>query len=594
MAGKIPDDTLQAIRERVSIVEVVSGYVGLKKAGRNHIGLCPFHAEKTPSFTVNDERGLFHCFGCGAGGTVFTFLMRADRIDFREAVELLARRAGVTLPKRTEPGRTGEEIDRLVRLNEVAQRCFRDALQSPQGLVARQYLEKRGVSPATVDRYGLGFCPTNGSGLTEALASKPVAIQKAVEIGLLGRRQTGTPYDRFWGRVTFPIRDGSGQIRGFGGRTLGNEHPKYLNSPESPLFSKGRVLYGLFEAAQAVREAKHIIIVEGYLDTLALVEAGIGNAVASLGTALTKSQLELAKRFGGKEVQVTVCFDGDPAGQKAADRAFSVLSECVQANVEGQAAFLPEGLDPDSFVRKYGRAEMLDILAKARPLWDLFLERHDPGPNASLRERVRAAEEIKAVIDIENIRKDHPAEYSDYVRLAAQRLRIDEESFRQIRTASRVRPPMSAADKVEPLASFRAEESMLVVAMAVDRDVAQEVSRRAILQAFSSRTLADAGQAVITAWERENSSNAAVDQLPPAIAERVTAGLLGDGPIATGDRLQAARDCIDRIERRARRTEAQEMSAALRHAEAAGDDQLYREALARRNDLLRRRETASD
>jgi DNA primase len=610
MAGKIPDDTLQEVRQRVSIVEVVSGYVSLKKAGRNHVGLCPFHAEKTPSFTVNEERGLFHCFGCGAGGTVFTFLMRADHIDFREAVEVLARRAGVTLPKRTEPGIAGEQIDRLVRLNELAQRCFRDALQSPQGSVAREYLEKRGVSPAAVERYGLGFCPANGSGLVKALAPKPVAIQKAVEIGLLGRRPNGTPYDRFWGRVTFPIRDGSGQIRGFGGRTLGNEHPKYLNSPESVLFHKERILYGLFEARQAVRDAGRLVIVEGYLDALALVDAGIGYVAASMGTALgaerehSKSdhdsakengrtierklfagQLNAARRFAR---EVVVFFDGDRAGEDAAVRAFGL---CIEADVWGLGAILPKGFDPDSFVRTHGTAATLSLLKQAVPLWEIFVRRHNPGPDATVPQRVRAAQEIKAVID--KMRDRDPAQYGALMTQAAQRLAIDEASFRQIRTVSTLQRGVPAVDKVEPPAAFRPEEATLLEAMALDREVAVLVSHRGVLDAFTSTTLADAGRALIAAWERDHTGNGIIDQLPPAIAERVTAGLLGEGPIATGDRLQAAQDCIGRIERRARRSEAREMSATLRQAEAAGDDRRYREALARKNEFLRHKGTGN-
>jgi DNA primase len=585
MAGRIPDEALQAIRERVSIVEVVSGYVTLKKAGKNHLGLCPFHSEKTPSFTVNDERGLFHCFGCGAGGTIFTFLMRADRIEFPEAVEVLARRAGVMLPKRNEPGSTGEQHDQLIRLNELAQRCFRDTLQSPQGLAGREYLQKRGISPTTIERYGLGFCPGSGSGLAKVLAPKPMAVQKAIELGLLGRRSDGALYDRFWGRVTFPICDGSGRIVGFGGRTLGSEHPKYLNSPESPLFSKGRVLYGLSEARQAVREADRILIVEGYLDVLALIEAEIGYAVASLGTALTLSQLKRAKRFAGEGAAVVVCFDGDPAGEKAADRAFSV---CLEAGVWGWGAFLPEGFDPDRFVRTHGPAAMLSILEKAAPLWEFFLQRHDPGSDATVPARVRAAEEIKAVID--NIRDSDPTRYSILATQAAQRLRIDEATFRQIRSVSLARKPVPADDKVEPPAAFRSEEAMLIETMALDYEVIALVSHRGVLDAFDSRALADAGRALIAAWERDHNCSAAIDQLPATIAERVTAGLLGEGPIASGDRLQAARDCIERIEERALRSERNQSLADLRHAETSGDDVMFRKQLARKNALLRRRE----
>jgi len=581
MAGKIPDDTLQAIRERVSIVEVVSGYVGLKKAGRNHIGLCPFHAEKTPSFTVNDERGLFHCFGCGAGGTVFTFLMRADRIDFREAVEVLARRAGVRLPERAEPWQSSEQRQELIQLNEAAQRCFRQALGSVAGAPAREYLQRRGVSAEVIEHYGLGFNPPDGAGLARGLP--PKRQQQAVDLGLLGRRADGGLYERFRGRITFPIRDGSGRILGFGGRTLGSDHPKYLNSPESALFHKGQVLYGLYEARRAIQEAERVVMVEGYLDALALVQASIGYTVASLGTALSSAQLRLARRFAP---QVIAFFDGDRAGQEAAARAFAV---CVEAGVWGLGAFLPDGLDPDDYVRQHGAAATLVLLEKAVPLADFFIGRVDPGPNATLPERARAAEKIGQVIC--HVRD--PFQFNLLAKQTAQRLGVDESLFREQRAAGLTRLPAKALDRAEP-AAFRPEEATLLEAMALDRDVALLVSRRNALDAFSNPALAAAGRTLLVAWERNHSCDAAVDQLPPAIAERVTAGLLGEGPIATGDRLQTARDCIDRIERRTRRSEAKEMSAALRQAEAAGDDQRYREALARKNDLLRRRETAND
>lgn len=582
MAGKIPDDTLQAIRERVSIVEVVSGYVTLKKAGRNYLGLCPFHAEKTPSFTVSDERGLFHCFGCGAGGTVFTFLMRADRVEFPEAVEVLARRAGVALPERQSAGPGGTQRQELIALNDVAQRCFGAALRSSNGAPARQYLEKRGVSAATIERYGLGFCPPSGCGLAPALSGKRLAVQRAVELGLLGKRTDGRLYDRLWGRVTFPIRDGSGHILGFGGRTLGTEHPKYLNSPESMLFHKGQVLYGLFEARDAVRDAERVVIVEGYLDALALVEAGIGYAVASLGTALTAAQLRLARRFAP---EVVAFFDGDRAGQEAASRAFAV---CAEAGVWGLGAFLPEGFDPDSYVRAQGAPATLTLLQQAIPLADFFMQRVDPGPDASLPERARAAQRIGQVIA-----PVRDPLFSMLVRKAAERLGVDEAVFRDMRTAAatpaRFANPVPASTTT-PAEVFRQEEATLLEAMALDREVARLVVHRGVLEAFRSAELAAAGRAILAAWDRDARSEAAIDQLPPSIAQRVTAGLLGEGPMASGDRLQVARDCIDRIQRRIHRLQTKEMLVKLREAESSGDDTRYREHLKQQNELLRGKE----
>ena len=576
MAGKIPDDTLQAIRERVSIVEVVSGYVTLKKAGRNYVGLCPFHSEKTPSFTVNDDRGLFHCFGCGAGGTVFTFLMRADRIEFPEAVEILAQRAGVTLPQRSEAAPGGDQRDGLVELNDTAQRCFREALQSASGGAARQYLERRGLRAVTIEGYGIGFCPRNGSGLVRALGGNAQRIQKAVDLGLLGRRADGRVYDRFWGRVTFPIRHGRGHILGFGGRTLGTEHPKYLNSPESSLFHKGQVLYGLFEARAAIREAERVVIVEGYLDALALVEAGIGYAVASLGTALSVTQLRLARRFAP---EVVVFFDGDRAGQEAAVRSFAL---CAEAGVWGLGAFLPEGFDPDTYVRAKGASAARSLLEHATPLADFFIRRLDPGPQASMPQRAHAVEQVSQVI----AQFQEPL-FSLLARQAAQQLRVDEAVFREMRPSPRAQHVASARPQVTPATQLPPEESMLLEAMALDRDVAVLVSHRGTLGAFRSSILAEAGCSVIAAWERDGNSVAALDQLPPRVAERVTAGLLGEGAIATTDRLQVARDCIERIERHGRRVRAREVLAKLRDAEQRGDEAAYREQLRRHNELLR-------
>jgi DNA primase len=576
MAGKIPDETLQAIRERVSIVEIVSGYVTLRKAGRNHIGLCPFHSEKTPSFTVNDERGVFHCFGCGAGGTVFTFLMRADRVGFREAVEILARRAGVHIPPAT-PAEGGNDQQReLVEINETAQRCFRDGLQSTKGAIARRYLEQRGISRDTIERYGLGYCPPAASGLAHALATK---TPKAVELGLLGRRSDGSLYDRFWGRVTFPIRHGRGHILGFGGRTLGSDHPKYLNSPESSLFHKGQALYGLFEARREIQEAARVVIVEGYLDALALVDAGIGFTVASLGTALTAAQLKLARRFAP---EVVVFFDGDRAGQSAAMRTFSV---CAEVGIWGLGAFLPDGFDPDTFVRRNGAPATRALLESATPLADYFIDRIDPGATATAPQRARAAQTVWEVI----VHYPEPM-FSVLVRQAAERLRVDEGVFREMRGGA-PRKPAGDAPRDEPQTSeFPAEESTLLVAMVLDRDVALLVGNRGVLDAFHSAVLAEAGHAVVQRWQQGQEGTTSLDHLPRQIANLVTAGLLGEGPVAIVDRPQVARDCIERIEQRARRLRARETLAKLREAELSGDETAYREQLRRHRDLLKNRE----
>ena len=577
MAGRIPDETLDAIRERVSIVEVVSGYVTLKKAGRNYLGLCPFHGERTPSFTVSDERGLFHCFGCGVGGTVFTFVMRLEGLTFVEAVETLARRAGVTLPERSG-GEADSARRQLLELNEMAQQYFRASLAGATGAVARAYLERRGLSPATADRYGLGFCPPTGSGLARTLRAQGKALQRAAEVGLVGTRGDGTAYDRMWGRVTFPIRDGSGHILGFGARTLGTEQPKYLNSPESPVFHKGRVLYGLYEAREAVRAAGKVVIVEGYLDALALVEAGIGHVAASLGTALTPAQLRLARRFAP---EIVAFFDGDRAGAEAAVRAFAV---CAEVGVWGLGAFLPDGEDPDSFVRRQGPAPTLALLEQAIPLADFFLQRVDPGPSASMPARAAAIQRVLEVIG----RIEDPVQFSLLAQRAAQRLGVDESVLRDARSATRGRsaPTVPPSTPVAP-AELRPEEVTLLEAMALDRDAARMVAEAGVLDVLQSAELARAGREILAACARDEAAAAVIDRLPNPLADRVAAALLGEGPVAGADRLQIARDCVAKITARERRTQAVALRASLRAAESSGDDADLQAQLRRANELLR-------
>jgi DNA primase len=577
MAGKIPDDTLQLIRDRLSIVEVISGYVTLKKAGRNHVGLCPFHAEKTPSFTANDERGLFHCFGCGAGGSVFTFVMRAESIGFREAVELLARRAGVAVPERRENG--GEPRRQLIELNEAAQAYFLAALGSPAGAAAQRYVERRGLTAPIVERYGLGFCPAAG-GLARALAAQRRSLEQAAGLGLIGRRADGSTYDRLRGRVTFPIRDGSGNIVGFGGRTLGDDQPKYLNSPESSLFHKGNVLYGLFEARHAIREAGRIIIVEGYLDALALVEAGIPHVAASLGTALTASQLRLARRFAP---EIVVFFDGDRAGEQAAERAFGV---CAEAGIWGLGAFLPQGFDPDSFVRRRGSEATHALLQAAVPLADFVFRRIDPGRDAPLPVRAAAADRIGQVL----ARVPDPVQFSLLVRRAAEQLGVEEAVFRSMRAAPSSRKPASQGAAPTPVAEpLRPEEVALVEAMVHDRDAALLVAQTDALALLRSAELAEAGRAVLAAWQSGQGGAAVVDRLPGALASRIAADMLRGERLTAADHLQVARDCIERIKRRALRVQTRVARANLQEAEASGDQERLREQLQRTSDLLRRK-----
>jgi len=358
MRGRIAEETLHELRERAGILETVSAHVSLRRVGRNHVGLCPFHAEKTPSFTVNEERGIFHCFGCGAGGNVFTFLTKMENLTFPEVVERLAQRYGVTLPERGDDSQGAGVREGLFALNAKTARFFQRYLwEAGEAEPARSYLGERGVSQGTADRYAIGYAPAGGEVLVRRLQKAGVPLDQAVRLGLVAVRQGSTRhYDRFRGRVMFPITDSSGRVVGFGSRGVpgtasdARTLPKYLNSPETPLYRKGAHLYGLSVARDAIRDAGRAIVVEGYFDVLALAEAGIAHAVASLGTALTTDQLRLLKRFTR---DILVFFDGDAAGRAAAEKS---LPTFLEAGLWGHGAFLPAGDDPDTFVQRAGQA----------------------------------------------------------------------------------------------------------------------------------------------------------------------------------------------------------------------------------------------
>ena len=388
MAGFSPQ-LLDEIRSRLDIVELVGQFVNLKRAGQHWKGLCPFHAEKTPSFTVNPKRGIFHCFGCHAGGDAFGFLMRHDRLGFPEAVRALAERAGVLLPTTREPEADGT-FEALRRIMALASEFYSRSLWQPEGAKAREYLDTRGVDPEVAKRFGLGYAPEGWNVLLTAMASYSIAPDQLAQAGLVLPRQTGSGfYDRFRGRLLFPIRDPQGRVIAFGGRALAGEEPKYLNSPETPLYVKGQTLYGLDVARAGMREKNRAIIVEGYLDCLMAHQHGFGETVAALGTAFTPAQLALLRRHAE---EVVALFDADAAGQKASTRLEEMLTDTMDLQNLGwsvartgdferpgyfaiKVAILPDGHDPDSLLRAEGAAALSARLESARPLLSFVLER---------------------------------------------------------------------------------------------------------------------------------------------------------------------------------------------------------------------------
>jgi len=377
MAGLIPQSFIDDLINRLDIVDVVSSRVQLKKTGKNYSACCPFHKEKTPSFTVSPDKQFYYCFGCGAGGNALGFVMDHDNLDFPQAVEELARAAGMEVPR--EQGRRDNKPRQptdspLYPLLDAASEFYRQALRShPTRKAAVDYLKGRGLSGEIARDFGLGFAPPGWDNLLKHLGADTLQQKVMIDAGLLiENAESGKRYDRFRDRVMFPIRDSRGRIIAFGGRVLGDDKPKYLNSPETPVFHKGQELYGLYEARKHNRNLDEIIVVEGYMDVIALAQQGLRNAVATLGTATSEEHL---KRLFRVVPSVLFCFDGDQAGRKAAWRALESTLPALQDGRRARFLFLPEGEDPDSLVRAEGTdAFMARINQHAQPLADYFFE----------------------------------------------------------------------------------------------------------------------------------------------------------------------------------------------------------------------------
>jgi DNA primase len=390
---RFTESEIEEVRSRADIVEVIGAHVRLRRTGRNFVGLCPFHNEKTASFTVNLERGFFHCFGCGVGGSVFDFLMKIEGLTFPEALQSLAQRYGIKLPDRTAltgtgPGRGDDQRSLAFAANEVAAEFYSQVLwNTSDGEVGRDYLKARGITGETARAFMLGFAPPRAFNLVGILHKRGL-LEAALRVGLAKRDESGTPHDMFRGRLMFPIRDVQGRVIAFGGRVLDSRLPKYINSPESPLYSKARALYGLTEARSNISKADRVIIVEGYIDVIALWQSGFKETVATLGTALTIEQLRLLSRYSRN---ILACFDGDEAGRKASLRALDMF---LQAGLLGRGVFIPQGHDPDTLVRQRGSAHFEDLLARSELLVEMFLK--EQGAFASKR-RASSDERTKIV-----------------------------------------------------------------------------------------------------------------------------------------------------------------------------------------------------
>jgi len=567
----IAQRTLQEVQERLDIVEVIGGYISLKKAGRNFKALCPFHPEKTPSFMVYPQKQFFICYGCGAGGDLITFVMRHEHLEFPEAVRMLAEKAGI--PVSQGEGGCPTVNPELYQAHEVATQFYHELLmKSPEGEAARGYLKKRGLEPATWETFSLGYAPEKWDGLLVRAGAKNLTPETLERAGLAIPREGAKGwYDRFRGRVIFPIWDARGRVIAFGGRVLEDaDGPKYMNSPETELYVKGRVLYGLHLAIPQIREKDFCIAVEGYMDLCSPYQHGIRNVVASMGTSLTEAQVQLIRRHTRHVVMV---YDGDYAGEMATLRGLDLF---LEAQMRVKVAQLPGGLDPDSLIKTQGIKALVRAIQESQDLFDyklgLLMQRFDP---KQMEGRVRICEEMLPTIK----RVVSAIERGEYVKRLGETLGISEallwtELKRAKFNTSSGRP--TAFDLPAASATMTAEDLLAGLLL-------EEPARVAFLrERLEMEDLQDPQVQRLVSWLMElwqqgalpSDHRALVNNLPRGSGEewenRIARWLAwADGAV---EKERTLDDVLQRIRKNRQRLSLENLQALIRKAEEAGDE----------------------
>jgi len=599
LAGLIPESIVEDVRRAADIVEIVSEVVALKPAGRNLVGLCPFHNEKTPSFTVSPEKQIFHCFGCGQGGNVFAFLMQHQGLSFPEAVRALAERYHIAIPETAGGSAQGGRADlrsRLQAVNNLALEFYRRCLAHPkQGQPARDYLVRRGLSDAVIEAFQLGYAPPGWDQLARFLKGRQVPEDLAEKAGLIAARRSGSGfYDRFRGRVIFPILDVNGQVVGFGGRVLDDGLPKYLNSPETPLYNKRRCLYGLHQARDHCRASRAVYIVEGYLDLLALHQHGIANAVATLGTALTAEQVALLKRFIGSG-DIVLVFDGDAAGQKAAERTRPIFEQLHsrfqpgsfrrESGVNTRVLELPEGHDPDTFLRARGAEAFAALAAGAKGMVAFLIDAALRQHGDTIEGRAMAVGEmvgpLQAVSD--------PVTRSLYIKLLAEKVGVDEAVIaRRLARPGHRRPAAVGETREKAPVRLPALERQLTAMMLQYPEILADIDKRNVTSYFKNFQLKAVAEAVLARYRETGATDGVIERLGDPQLQRLAAGLaLGEEQWT----LSGCRQLIAQFER-ARGRPSREVFEAIAQAEQAADETRWQRLLLERQQAARQRELA--
>ena len=556
-------DFVDQLKSQVRIEDVVGEYVKLRKSGPSrYMGLCPFHNEKTPSFTVHVVHQFYKCFSCGAGGDVVKFVMEKEGLSFWEALKQLAERYGIPLPKRSQ---YSDEDSRLrgaaFEMHEMAQEAFRANLESAAGEAARAYLARRGVAPETIAQFGLGYAERSGQALVRMFGKRNFSSAQMEQSGLMGQRQDGSLYDRFRNRLMFPIHNESGKIIGFGGRALAaDDEPKYLNSPETAIYKKSYVLYNLHRAKEAIRKQDRVILVEGYMDAIGVTAAGVANVVASCGTSLTAPQVQAMKRHSAR---IAVNFDPDAPGANAAERSIGLL---LEEGMQVRIVELDGGLDPDEYCRDRGAAAYQQRLDDAKGYFYWLADR------ARAKHDVRSSEGVVAVLNallpaVEKV--TDPLQRSAIANDLASYIGVPQgmvlDSFRKT-AASRQEKPME-----RPRIALRHDERLLLNAILADEDVGKEIvgqlQQSDAVAGFASRRVFQAALSLVSAGGRLSFENLHA-RLEEADQNLLAEAVLEGEPEVTPGAVAAAMESIRRSQERGLRDQ---IKARIREAERGGN-----------------------
>ncbi len=572
-------EIVDQIRQTASIVEIASQYTTLRRRGNKHVGLCPFHSEKTPSFTVDDEKQLFHCFGCGAGGDIFTLVMERENLSFPEAMKYLAEKYNIALPKKREFSPQLQKLEeQLFKINENTLAFFKKNLfTTKEGEKALEYLKKRDISEEIIQKLKIGYALNSWDSLLSFFKEKKVTPKLLEKAGLvLYNQKKDSYYDRFRGRIIFPIFGLTGKVVAFGGRSILNAEPKYLNSPDTPVYSKGKILYGLNFSKESIREKGEAIIVEGYTDFVSLYQAGITNIIASLGTSLTSDQVSQTLRFAPK---IIINYDGDSAGKVATSRGISLYFEKAS---EPEILILPENLDPDSYLRKYGADKYITHLKKGGMSLIKFLIKLFAPENGikSVEEKINIATKIIEIILI----NPNTIRGSEYLKQVSEYLALDEQI---VRNSIRVKQSRKeSTEKSEEKVTFLPAEKRLLQILLEDKRIASYVFPEMKEEHFQGLKTEPIFAALKECSKKgkEPDFNELRQKIDPSLQSSLAkVGLLEKEQAAT---VEEALECLNSLKQFSLENRKKELKAEIISMEKKGEKEKLRSLLIQRQDII--------